>query len=130
VNEEHRTMTERQPGRGDSDDRKYPAAKPKQAGSEPIPDGDSDPSPDEEALFFTDSGPRLFGEGSYSEGGSNEEGNFAEREASPHGGLGSFDDAGGFGAAQLLGEHEAEAARRRRRASDETKGPDETVEDS
>lgn len=122
-------MTERQPGPDGSDDRKYPPAKPEQAGSEPSPDT-ADPIPDEQALFFNDSGPRLFGEGSYTEGGSNEEGNFEGREASPHGGLGSFDDAGGFGSTQLLGEHEAEAARRKRLASDETKDPEKTAGDS
>ena len=122
-------MSERQPGRDGSDDRNYPAAQPEQAGSETIPDSpdSSDPIPDEQALFFTDPGPRLFGEGSYPEGGSNEEGNFEARETSPHGGLGSFDDAGGFGATQLLGEHDVEAALRKRRASDETKDPDETA---
>ena len=128
-------MTERQPGRDGNDDRKDPAAKPKQVGSEPIPDPDDpipdDPIPDEADLFNAGSGPRLFGEGSYTEGGSNEEGNFEAREASPHGGLGSFDDAGGFGAAELLGErHGDEAARRRRKPSDDEAAPDEPVKDS
>lgn len=123
-------MTERQPGRDGNDDRKVPAAKPEEADSELIPDP-NDPMPDEADLFNTGPGPRLFGEGSYSEGGSNEEGNFEERAASPHGGLGSFDDAGGFGGTELLGERGSdEAARRRRKVSDEEAGPDEPVKDS
>jgi hypothetical protein len=62
------------------------------------------PPPDEEALFGGQPSPRLFGEGSYSEGGSNEEGNWEERNAHPHGRYGRFSDAGGFGATELLGE--------------------------
>ena len=123
-------MTERQPGRDGRDDRKNPPANPNQTAGQPDPER-SDSSPDEQALFFSDSGPRLFGEGSYSEGGSNEEGNFEGRQASPHGGLGSFDDAGGFGATQLLGDRQAEeAAERRRRANEEKTDPDGSVKDS
>ena len=62
------------------------------------------PPPDEEALFGSGPGPRLFGEGSYVEGGSNEEGNWQVRDAHPHGRDGHFSDAGGFGATELLGE--------------------------
>lgn len=56
----------------------------------PDPGGPT-PSPGEQSLFDTDSGARIFGEGSYVEGGSNQEGNFKEREARPHGSRGSFD---------------------------------------
>ncbi len=62
------------------------------------------PLPDEETLFGGGSGPRLFGEGSYTEGGSNEEGNWEERDVHPHGRDGRFSDAGCFGATELLGE--------------------------
>lgn len=62
------------------------------------------PLPGEETLFGGGSGPRLFGEGSYAEGGSNEEGNWQERDAHPHGRDGRFSDEGGFGATELLGE--------------------------
>lgn len=58
----------------------------------------------EEALFRSESSPRLFGEGNYAEGGSNEEGNYEVRDANPHGSSGGFSDAGGFGATQLLGD--------------------------
>jgi hypothetical protein len=123
-------MTERQPQPDGPEDPKSPPANPEQAASEPIPES-SDSIPDELALFDTGPGPRLFGEGSYAEGGSNEEGNFLARTANPHGSIGSFDDAGGPGSTQLLGQrHSHEAAQRSRQANDEKTGPDEPVEDS
>jgi hypothetical protein len=123
-------MTERQPGRDGSEGRQSPRARPDPAGTRPVPER-SGSERDEATLFNTDPGPRIFGEGSYAEGGSNQEGNFKEREASPQGSRGSFDDAGGYGGKQLLGGRKAgEAAEQSRRASDDKTGPDETVDDS
>ena len=68
------------------------------------------PASEEQEFFLAESGRRLFGEGSYAEGGSNEEGNFESRDTNPHGGYGSFTDAGGYGATELLGEHESHAS--------------------
>lgn len=61
---------------------------------------------DEAELFSGGPGPRLFGEGSYSTGGSVAEGHYALPDANPHGGYGSFGDAGGLGSSELLGEEE------------------------
>ena len=49
--------------------------------------------------------PRYFGEGSYTSGGSVSEGNYALPDPNPRGGYGCFDDAGGVGSTELLGEH-------------------------
>lgn len=68
------------------------------------PDPACGSNPDEEALFGAGTGPRLFGEGGYADGGSNQEGNWERRATHPHGGYGRFSDAGGPGATQLLGE--------------------------
>lgn len=123
-------MTERQPGRDDRQIRQTPPVKPDTAARKPIPGRSSSP-PDEATLFNTDSDRRIFGEGSYAEGGSNQEGNFKEREATPEGSRGSFDDAGGYGGKELLGSKGAdEAARRARQAADDKTGPDESLEDT
>jgi len=119
-------MTERQPGRDDRQTRQNLPGKPDPARVEPVPERDP-PAPDEQALFNTGPDRR---EGSYAEGGSNQEGNFTEREASPHGSRGSFDDAGGYGGTELLGgKHADEAAQRARKASDDKTGSDESVEE-
>lgn len=55
-------------------------------------------------LTSPEPGRRIFGEGGYGSGGSANEGNFEERESNPHGAAGEFDDAGGYGAPDLLGE--------------------------
>lgn len=122
-------MTEREPGRDESQ-RQTPRVKPDPGRTPPAPARGSS-APDEQTLFNTGAGGRLFGEGSYAEGGSNQEGNFKEREATPQGSRGSFDDAGGYGGTELLGTQRAdEAAQRARKASDEKTGPDESLEDS
>jgi len=124
-------MTERQPGREGPRNAQKPQIKPGVPGRDPSSGGGSGPVPDEEVLFRTDTDRRIFGEGSYAEGGSNQEGNYKKREASPHGSEGSFDDAGGYGGTELLGQYTAEeAARRAREASEERSGPNETVDDS
>ena len=123
-------MTERQPGRDDRPIRQSPPAKPEPVRGRPAPKRGSS-TPDEQALFNTDSDRRIFGEGSYAEGGSNQEGNFKERDATPEGSRGSFDDAGGYGGKELLGEKGAEeAARRAREASEHKTGPDESLDDT
>lgn len=123
-------MTERQPGHDDRPIRQNPPVKPDAAPTRPVPKRGSS-APDEEALFNTGTGGRLFGEGSYAEGGSNQEGNFEEREARPQGSRGSLDDAGGYGGTELLGGGATadDAAERARKASDDKTGPDESLED-
>ncbi|MGH8258358.1 MAG: hypothetical protein ACREUG_01555 [Steroidobacteraceae bacterium] len=59
---------------------------------------------DEEALFGEDTGPSVFGEGSYRGGGPPGQGNYEVRDRNPHGSSGNFDDAGGYGGTELLGE--------------------------
>lgn len=61
--------------------------------------------PDEARLFTGARSPRLFGEGSYGTGGPTAEGHYAMPDPNPQGGYGSFDDAGGYGSTELLGEH-------------------------
>ena len=97
-------MREQNPDRVDAEKIRSEAAKPHASGVEP-PDRLESRVPDEEVLFDAGgAGPRLFGEGSYAEGGSNEEGNWEARETRPHGHHGGFSDAGGYGATELLGE--------------------------
>lgn len=96
-------MRELNPDRIDAEKTRSGAVKPQASDAEPH-DRLESRVPDEEALFGGDPGPRLFGEGSYAEGGSNQEGNWREREMPPHGHYGGFSDAGGYGATELLGE--------------------------
>ena len=116
-------MTERETGRDRPTGTDKARVKPGPAGGE---------AQDEDALFHTEPGPRIFGEGSYTDGGSNQEGNFKEREVSPGGARGSFDDAGGPGGEELLGGRRADqAAERSRRArEDKTTGPDESIDEN
>ncbi len=122
-------MTERQPGRDSREKPKSSRAKPQAAGNQPVPNRGGS-TPDEQTLFNTDSRERIFGEGSYAEGGQNQEGNFKEREASPQGSRGSFDDAGSHGGRKLLGGKPANEAAERSRQTSEKSGPDETIDDS
>ena len=98
-------MRTENPDRADTSKVQSTTSPPRNLGSEPPDRTESIPS-DEEVLFGGGSGARLFGEGSYAEGGSNEEGNWEERDSHPHGRYGHFSDASGFGATELLGDPE------------------------
>ena len=65
----------------------------------------SEVSCEETKLFPDVPAPRYFGEGSYTSGGPVSEGNYALPDPNPRGGYGCFDDAGGIGSTELLGEH-------------------------
>jgi hypothetical protein len=108
-------MTDREPGHGRNRHRNDAAAS-KRAGAKPAPAQGAarhaqTPVLGEEELFGSDPGPRVFGEGAYRSGGPADRGNFSARRATPHGSIGSFDDAGGAGGTELLGQRKPGGAR-------------------
>jgi hypothetical protein len=59
---------------------------------------------DETEIFKGGPGSRLFGEGYAPSGGPVAQGNYADPDANSHTGTGTFNDAGGPGSSQLLGD--------------------------
>jgi hypothetical protein len=97
-------MTKREPGRDESRD-ESPATRARTETAAPQQVEQKQAAiPDEEKLFGAGRGPRIFGEGDYASGGTANEGNFEVSDRDPHGSYGSFDDAGGYGGTELLGD--------------------------
>jgi len=97
-------MTAQPPDRDlDPPEEKAVAEKRDAAPTEQVTDAQTE-APHEAELFPPGVEPQYFGTGSYISGGSNAEGNYGLGDTNPRGGYGTFQVAGGYGAAQLYGE--------------------------